>query len=83
MDRTGAAHDLQTMPSLRARILAVAGTPVEQFHPPGQSDWPLRSDTGFTFAATPPPGTVLAQGQMVAAGLSRPAAGLLRCRHRP
>jgi len=60
--RTGAAHDLQTMPSLRARILAVAGTPVEQFQPPGQSDWPLRSDTGFTFAAAPPPGTVLAQG---------------------
>jgi putative ABC transport system permease protein len=56
------AHDLHTMPSLRARILAVAGTPVEQFHPPAQSDWPLRNDIGFTFAATPPPGTVLAQG---------------------
>ncbi len=63
LDRTGAAHDLQTMPSLRARILAVAGTPVEQFHPPGRSDWPLRSDTGFSFAATPPPGAVLAQGK--------------------
>lgn len=61
--QTGAAHDLQTMPSLRARIIAVNGTPVEQFHPPGQSDWPLRSDTGFSYAATPPPGTVLAQGQ--------------------
>ena len=59
---TGAAHDMRTMPSLRARILAVAGTPVEEFHPPAQSDWPLRSDIGFTFAATPPPGTVLAQG---------------------
>jgi putative ABC transport system permease protein len=56
------AHDLHTMPSLRARILAVAGTPVEQFHPPAQSDWPLRNDIGFTFAATPPSGTVLAQG---------------------
>jgi putative ABC transport system permease protein len=60
---TGAAYNVQTMPSLRARILAVAGRPAENFHPPGQSDWPLRSDTGFTFAATPPPGTVLAQGQ--------------------
>jgi putative ABC transport system permease protein len=63
LNQTGAAHDLQTMPSLRARIIAVNGTPVEQFHPPGQSDWPLRSDTGFSFAATPPPGTVLAQGK--------------------
>jgi len=60
---TGATHDLQTMPSLRARILAVAGTPVEQFHPPGRTDWPLRSDTGFTFAATLPPGAPLAQGK--------------------
>jgi putative ABC transport system permease protein len=60
---TGAAHDVQTMPSLRARILAVAGTPVEQFHPPGRSDWPLRNDIGFSYAATPPPGAVLAQGQ--------------------
>jgi putative ABC transport system permease protein len=62
LNRTGAAHDLRTMPSLRARILAVAGTPVEQFHPPGRSDWPLRSDIGFSFAATPPPGAALAQG---------------------
>jgi len=62
LNRTGAAYDLQTMPTLRARILAVAGTPVEQFHPPGQSDWPLRSDIGFSFAATPPPGTLLQQG---------------------
>jgi putative ABC transport system permease protein len=63
LNSTGAAHDLQTLPSLRARILAVAGTPVEQFHPPGRSDWPLRSDTGFSYAATPPPGTVLDQGK--------------------
>jgi len=59
---TGAAHDIQTMPSLRARILAVNGTPVEQFHPPSRSDWPLRNDIGFTYAATPPPNAVLAQG---------------------
>jgi putative ABC transport system permease protein len=63
LNRTGVAHDLQTMPSLRARILAVAGRPVEQFHPPGQSDWPLRSDTGFSFAAVLPPDAVLAQGK--------------------
>lgn len=63
LSRTGAAHNLQTMPSLRARILAINGVPVEHFHPPAQSDWPLRSDTGFSFAATPPRGAVLAQGQ--------------------
>jgi putative ABC transport system permease protein len=63
INRTGAAHVLQTMPSLRARILAVAGRPVDQFHPPGRSDWPLRSDIGFTYAATLPPGAVLTQGK--------------------
>ena len=62
LNQTGAAHEVRTMPSLRARILAVAGTPVEQFHPPGQSDWPLRSDIGFSYAASPPPGAVVTQG---------------------
>ncbi len=60
---THAAHDVHVLPSLRARILAVNGTPTEQFHPPGRSAWPLNSDLGFTYAATPPPGTILAAGK--------------------
>jgi putative ABC transport system permease protein len=62
LNSTRATHDLRTMPSLRARILAIGGTPVEQFHPPARSSWPLRSDISFSYAAAPPPGTVLAQG---------------------
>jgi putative ABC transport system permease protein len=61
--KTGATHDLQLMPSLRARILAVAGVPVEQFHAPSQTAWPLRSDVAFTYAATPPPDDKLAKGK--------------------
>jgi putative ABC transport system permease protein len=60
---THVAHDLRELPSLRARILAVKGVPVAQFHPKGQSDWPLRTDVGFTYAAKPPPGTRLRAGQ--------------------
>jgi putative ABC transport system permease protein len=60
--QSGAASGLRAMPSLRARILSVAGKPVDQFHPPGQSDWPLRSDIGFSFAATPPPGAGVVAG---------------------
>lgn len=61
--RTGAAHDVQTMPSLRARITAIGGVPAEQFHPKGsQNVWPLGTDIGFTYAATPPPGTRLQAG---------------------
>jgi len=60
---THATRDVHVLPSLRARILAVNGTPAEQFHPPARSAWPLNSDLGFTYAATPPPGTVLAAGK--------------------
>ena len=60
---TGDARDISVMPSLRARILAVRGVPVEQFQPPEGSAWPLRSDIGFTYAARPPGGTRLARGR--------------------
>ncbi len=63
LQRTGAVRDVRTMPSLRARILAVAGTPVEQFHPPPQSAWPLNTDIAFSYAATPPSGAKVAQGR--------------------
>ena len=59
---THVAHDLHELPSLRARILAINGTSVANFHPKGTSDWPLRSDIGFTYAASPPPGTRITTG---------------------
>jgi putative ABC transport system permease protein len=60
---THVAHDLHELPTLRARILAIDGTPAGSFHPKGGSDWPLRSDIGFTYAAAPPPGTRIAAGR--------------------
>jgi putative ABC transport system permease protein len=66
--RTGAAHDLQALPSLRARITAIGNIPAEQFHPKrSQSGWPLGTDIGFSYAATPPPGTKLQAGAWWAA----------------
>jgi putative ABC transport system permease protein len=62
LDKTGVTSDLRTMPSLRARILSVAGVKVENSHPPAASDWPLRNDIGFTLAARPPPDTSLSRG---------------------
>jgi putative ABC transport system permease protein len=59
---TSVVHDVQELPSLRARILAINGVPVADFHADGQSGWPLRGDVGFTYAATPPRGTKLAAG---------------------
>jgi putative ABC transport system permease protein len=66
--RTGAAHDLQALPSLRARITAIGNIPAEPFHPKhSQSGWPLGTDIGFSYAATPPPGTKLQAGAWWAA----------------
>jgi putative ABC transport system permease protein len=59
---TGLVRDMHELPSLRARIVAINGVPTEQFHADGQSGWPLRGDTGLTYAATPPPGTKLTAG---------------------
>jgi putative ABC transport system permease protein len=62
LQKTGAAQSVHTMPSLRARILAIAGTPVDAFNPPADAAWPLRSDLAFTYAATPPETTKLIAG---------------------
>jgi putative ABC transport system permease protein len=57
------ATDIRTMPSLRARILAIGGTPVDAFHPPADTAWPLRSDIAFTYAALAPENTKLTAGE--------------------
>jgi putative ABC transport system permease protein len=62
LNSTHAAHDEHIMPAMRARIIGVHGVPVDQFHAPAQSAWPLRTDIGFTYAATPPPGAKIVQG---------------------
>lgn len=51
------------VPSLRARVVAVNGTPVEQLTVSEDTAWALRGDRGLTYAATPPEGTRLVAGQ--------------------
>jgi putative ABC transport system permease protein len=70
--RAAGAYDLAALPSLRARILAVRGVPVAQFHAPSGTDWPLRSDVGLSFAAAPPAGTRLVAGHWWAADYTGP-----------
>jgi putative ABC transport system permease protein len=50
------------VPSLRARIVAVNGTPAEQLQVAPESAWALRGDRGLTYAATPPEGTRIVAG---------------------
>ena len=50
------------MPSLRARIVALKGVPVDQVHVKPGSEWGLRGDRGLTYAAGVPRGSTVVAG---------------------
>lgn len=54
--------DLRTVPSLRARVVAVNGVPADQVHATPQTAWALRGDRGLTYAANQPAGSKLTAG---------------------
>jgi putative ABC transport system permease protein len=53
---------IHEVPSLRARIVAVRGVPVDQVVTTPETAWALRGDRGLTYAASPPEGTHLVAG---------------------
>ena len=55
-------RDVQSVPSLRARMVALKGVPVDQVHVAEGSAWALRGDRGLTIAAAMPDGTRLTEG---------------------
>ncbi|MEN0075984.1 MAG: FtsX-like permease family protein, partial [Paracraurococcus sp.] len=55
--------EVRQVPSLRARIVALKGVPVERAQVSEETAWALRGDRGLTYAATPPEGTRLVEGQ--------------------
>ncbi len=59
---TPGATDLRQVPSLRARIVSVAGVPAEQVRATPDTRWALRGDRGLTYAANPPEGTRIVAG---------------------
>jgi putative ABC transport system permease protein len=56
-------QDLHEVPSMRAHIVAVNGTPIEQVPVTPDTAWAARGDRGLTYAAAPPPGTRLVAGK--------------------
>jgi putative ABC transport system permease protein len=54
--------DFKQVPSLRARVVAVKGVPVEQVHATPDTAWALRGDRGLTYAAAMPEDTHLTDG---------------------
>ena len=63
---------IQQLPSMRTRVVAVDGIPAEQVNATPQTRWALRGDHGLTVAATPLPGTKLAEGTWWAADYAGP-----------
>ncbi|MEE8334198.1 MAG: FtsX-like permease family protein [Alphaproteobacteria bacterium] len=54
---------IQRTPMLRGRITAIDGTPVEQAKVAQNVRWVVRNDRGLTWAAKPPEGTRLIEGE--------------------
>lgn len=59
--------EVRHVPSLRARIVAVAGVPADRVAATPDTAWALRGDRGLTYAAVPPEGTRLVAGAWWAA----------------
>lgn len=57
------AGELEKVPSLRGRIVKIAGAPVNQAKVPSDARWAIDSDRGVTYSATPPEGSRLVAGQ--------------------
>jgi len=55
-------EEVQQVPSLRARIVAVNGVPADQVKATPETRWALSGDRGLTYAATPPSGTHIVAG---------------------
>lgn len=60
---TPEVSDLEQVPTLRARVVAVNGVPAERVRASPDTRWALRGDRGLTYAASEPPGTRLVAGQ--------------------
>jgi len=55
--------DIELVPMLRGRIIALAGRPAESVTPAPEAAWALQGDRGITFSETLPQGSTLAEGQ--------------------
>jgi len=66
------ASDYKRTPMIRGRITALNGVPSAQAQVAPEAKWALNGDRGITYAAVPPPGTVITQGKWWAADYHGP-----------
>ncbi len=62
---TGGVENIETAPMLRGIITRINDTPARRYvrQATGESHWSLSGDRGVTYAATPPEGTILTEGE--------------------
>ena len=65
-------EDYKRTPMIRGRITALNGVPSARAKVDPDVKWALSGDRGITYAATPPPGTIITAGQWWAAGYTGP-----------
>lgn len=63
---------VRRVPSLRGRIVKIAGVPVDKAHIAPDARWTVNSDRGLTYAATPPKGSRIVAGTWWPANYSGP-----------
>ena len=66
------ASDYKRTPMIRGRITALNGVPSAQAQVAPDAKWALNGDRGITYAATPPPGTIITEGKWWPANYSGP-----------
>jgi putative ABC transport system permease protein len=54
--------EINHVPNMRGRIIAVAGIPADQVEVAPEARWALRGDRGITYSATPPEGATVVEG---------------------
>lgn len=63
MHRLPGVETFATVPMLRARVVAVNGTPAAKIAAVSDTRWALNQDLGLTYAAHPPPGNRIVAGR--------------------
>jgi putative ABC transport system permease protein len=63
LHRFASARDYKRTPMIRGRIVAMKGVPAAKIKIASDEKWVLNGDRGITYAATPPPGTIITKGQ--------------------
>ncbi len=63
LKRQPGVEDVEQVPSLRARIVSVAGVPAAEVKATPETRWALRGDRGLTYSGPEPEGTKIVAGQ--------------------